>query len=69
MAGITAAQADAQLQAWLAASLKIASGQEYEIGGRKLRRADLQYVQQQITYWQNMTQRLSGTRRVVVPVI
>ena len=40
MAGITLAQAQAQLDAWLAASLATATGQAYEIAGRRLTRAN-----------------------------
>lgn len=70
MAGITSAQAEEQLAAWLEASLKVAGGQEYEIGGRKLRRADLGLINEQIKYWDGMVRRLSGTsRRVYTPVI
>lgn len=70
MAGITLVQAEAQLEAYLSASLKIAQGQEYEMDGRKLKRADLGYVQQQIRYWDGMVKRLSKTtRRAFVPDI
>lgn len=68
MAGITLADAEAQLAAWLAASTAIAGGQEYEIdtgsgGRRRLRRADLAQVQSQITYWDGQVKRLSASGR------
>jgi len=70
MAGITLEQAEAQLSAYLAASLKVAQGQEYEIGGRKLKRADLNYINEQIKYWDAQVKRLSTTtRRVFHPGI
>lgn len=59
MAGITLAQAQAQLDAWLAASLAIASNQSYTIGMRTLTRADAKDVQAQITFWENRVQTLS----------
>ena len=52
MAGITQAQAQAQLDAWLAASLAVATGQSYEIADRKLTRADAGEIRRQIEYWQ-----------------
>jgi hypothetical protein len=63
MAGITIEHAQAQLDAWLAASIAIASGQEYEIdtgaGRRKLRRADLNAVQAQIKFWDQQVKELT----------
>lgn len=71
MAGITLEQAQAQLDAWLAASIAVASNQEYEIhtgtGRRRLVRADAGKIRQQIDYWQNrvssMTPASAGGRR------
>lgn len=37
--------------AWLAAELAVANGQEYTIGSRQLRRADLAAIREQIKYW------------------
>lgn len=59
MAGITLDQANQQLQAWLAASAAAAQAQSYEIGGRKLTRADAGEIGRQITYWQGMVNKLS----------
>lgn len=71
MAGITLAQAQAQLDAYLAAETAILGGQEYEIGGRRLKRADLQAIQAGISLWnqrvQDLTVRASGRSRAVVP--
>lgn len=61
MAGITLAQAQAQLDAYLAAETAILSGQSYEIGGRKLTRANLELVQQGITLWNQRVQSLSAS--------
>lgn len=57
MSGISLVQAQAQLDAWLAASLAIASSQSYEIetgnGRRKLQRADAAEITRMIQFWQN----------------
>lgn len=77
MAGITLQDAEAQLAAWLTASLEVAKSQSYEIetgnGRRKLERADAGEIRQQIKYWQGQVAMLQngGRRRVhyVVPRI
>jgi hypothetical protein len=51
MAGITLAQAETQLAAYLAAETAVLSGQSYEINGRKLTRADLEGIQLGISTW------------------
>ena len=51
MAGITFAQAQTQLDAYLAAELAVLSGQKYEIAGRMLQRADLAEIQKGIAMW------------------
>lgn len=73
MAGITLAQAQAQLDAWLAASTAVAKSQSYEIDGRKLTRANAGEIRQSIDYWNSqvnvLTSRASGrgrTRTVVL---
>ncbi len=60
MAGITIAQAQAQLDAWLNASLKVSQGQEYTIGNRTLKRADLAEINSSINMWQTQVTRLSA---------
>lgn len=78
MAGFTLAQAQAQLDAWMAASLAVAQSQSYEIdtgnGRRKLTRADAAEVRNMIAHWQAEVSRLTpaaagGRRRTryVVP--
>jgi hypothetical protein len=59
MAGITLAQAEAQLELWIAADTAVASGQEYQIAGRTLRRADAGEISRKIDYWNSWVQRLS----------
>lgn len=51
MAAITLAQAQAQLDAWLAASLAVASAQSYEIAGRRLTRANAAEISRNIEHW------------------
>ncbi|MEM5461594.1 DUF6148 family protein [Paraburkholderia phytofirmans] len=63
MAGITLEQAQQQLDTWMAASLKVASGQAYEIEGRKMTRANLAEIQQSITFWDAKVKSLTPTRR------
>lgn len=78
MAGVTLEQAQAQLDAWLAASIAVAGNQEYTIqtanGSRTLKRADAAEVREQVKYWQGVVARLTspaagGRRRVryVIP--
>lgn len=59
MEGITLLQAQEQLQAYLDASLKIANGQSYSIGGRSLTRADLPDVNASIDKWEAKVRELS----------
>lgn len=63
MAGITLEQAEAQLAAWLAASLAVAQSQSYEIetgnGRRKLQRADAVEIRQMIKHWQTQVTALT----------
>lgn len=52
MSGITLSDAQAQLSAWLEASIAVSKGASYRIADRELRRADLDHVQAQIKFWQ-----------------
>ena len=45
MAGLTLAQLETRLAAYIAAEAKILAGQSYRIGDRAVTRADLQWVQ------------------------
>ncbi len=62
MAGITVTQAEAQLDAWIAASLAVASNQSYSIGGRSLTRADAGEIREQIEFWDAKVRSLSRTK-------
>jgi hypothetical protein len=63
MAGITLAQAEAQLSLWLAAASAVATGQSYSIKDRSLSRVDAQEIRNQIDYWQNWVERLTPRTR------
>lgn len=49
----TVAQCNERLQIWLDAETAIASGQSYSIDNRRLERANLAQVREQIRFWQN----------------
>ena len=51
MAGITLAQAETQLAAYIAAETAVLSGQAYTIGGRSLTRANLGEIREGISSW------------------
>lgn len=59
MAGITLAQAETQLAAYLAAETAVLSGQSYEIAGRSLRRADLAEIRAGIDDWDGRVKTLT----------
>ena len=59
MAGITLAQAEAQLTTWLAASTAVASGQSYSIGDRSLTRANAKEINDMIVFWDTKVQNLT----------
>jgi hypothetical protein len=59
MAGITLDQAQAKLALWMAADDAVASGQAYEIQGRKLTRANAREISDQIEKWNQWVVRLS----------
>ncbi len=42
-----------QLEMWINASAKVASGQSYSIDNRSLTRADLKYIKEMIEFWEN----------------
>lgn len=59
MVGLTLDTAQSQLDLWIAADAAVASGQEYTIGSRHLRRADAKEITAKIDYWQSQLQKLS----------
>ncbi len=71
MAGITLAQAEAQLSSYLTAETAVLNNQSYTIEGRSMTRADLGEIRQGIKFWDTEVKRLSrgGLRvRGVTPV-
>lgn len=71
MAGITLAQAQARLDQYLAAEEAVLLGQQYEIGGRMLRRADLAAIQAGVDLWnkrvENLSAKSAGRVRAISP--
>lgn len=63
MSGITLERAKQHLEAWLDAELAVSTGQSYQIGSRRLQRADLSEIRKQISYWQRKVYELDGSRR------
>ena len=74
MAGITLAQAQAKLDAYLAAEEKILLGQKVDIDGQSLTRADLELVQRGVSLWDSRVKSLSsaatgrGRMRTIAPI-
>lgn len=52
-----------RLDMWLAAEAAVATGQEYQIGTRSLRRADLKQIHEQIMFWKGEVEKLESGRR------
>lgn len=71
MAGISLAQAMSQLQTYLDAEAAVLSNQEYRIGTRMLKRADLEFIQTGIETWdrrvKDLSSKASGIGRVASP--
>lgn len=65
MAGISAAQAETQLAAYLAAETAVLSGQSYELNGRRITRANLAEIQAGIKIWHQRAQSLTRGGLVV----
>ena len=69
MAGITLAQAQTQLQKYLDAETAVLAGQKYEIAGRMLQRADLEFIQKGVSIWddrvKNLSNKAAGRTRAV----
>jgi len=59
MAGITLAQAEAQLTIWLDAMTAVANGQSVTTGGRTYNQVDARAIRENITFWDQKVKRLS----------
>lgn len=62
MAGITQTQAQDNLDAWLAASAAVAGNQSYQIGDRRLTRADAGEIRRMIEFWDRKVKALASSR-------
>jgi hypothetical protein len=60
MAGITLAQAEAQLATYLAAETAVLAAQSYSIAGRQLTRADLAEIRAGVNTWNDRVIQLSA---------
>lgn len=74
MAGITLAQAQTKLDAYLAAEEKILLGQAVQIDGQTLTRANLDLVQRGVALWDGRVKQLTarssgrGRMRTIAPI-
>jgi hypothetical protein len=57
---MTLAEAQAQLDAWLGASLALAGGKEHVIADRRIRFEDGPEVREQISFWQRQVNALTA---------
>lgn len=62
MGAMTLAQAQALYDAWYAASLAVAQGQSYSIGGRSLTRVNAEEIRQQLEHWAARVDQLTAGR-------
>lgn len=73
MAGITLEQAQAQLNAWVAADMAVSQKQTYRIADRQLTYADAAAITAKIEYWSAkvdaLTRRASGRTRARTIVV
>ena len=63
MSRLTLAEATAQVEAWKAASLALATAKSYTIGNRQLTRSDTAEIRDMITYWEGQCQALEAQAR------
>lgn len=56
--GITLEIAQNHLDEWLKAELVVTGGQSYQIGSRRLDRANLYQIREEIKYWENKVNQL-----------
>ena len=65
MAGITLAQAQAQLASWIAASTAVASGQSFSLGDKVLTLANAAEIRKSIEFWDAKVQEKSRGGRAI----
>ncbi len=63
MATWTKDEAKERLSMWLSAEGAVATGQEYRIGTRSLKRADLKEIRNQILFWKRQVDQLESGRK------
>ena len=51
------------LKGWILAEQAVMTGQEYRMGTRLLRRADLRAIRESVIYWKGEVDRLEGRSR------
>ncbi|MCL2201594.1 MAG: DUF6148 family protein [Oscillospiraceae bacterium] len=51
---------------WIEAEKVVATGQEYQVGTRRLRRADLREIRQSLKYWKAEVEKLEGRSQTKV---
>jgi len=61
MAGITLAQAQAQLDIWLEADMAVSKKQSYRIGDRQLAFANAAEITAKVEYWNSKVMQLSAS--------
>lgn len=61
MSGITLAQAQEQLDAWMAASLAVTKGQSYALNGKSYTRVNVEHIDKMILLWDRKVKELSDT--------
>ena len=65
---ITLAQAQAQLSAWLDASLAVSKGQTVQMDGQMLSRVNAEHIDKMIAFWDQKVQELTAVAANNAPV-
>lgn len=65
MAVWTLQEAKEHLKVWLKAEMAVAAGQSYQLGSKRLDRANLYQIREQIKFWRDEIKSLEGRRRTV----
>ncbi len=65
---ITLSQAQAALDAWIAADIAVAKGKSYSMNGRTLSLAEVKDIREQIQYWERRVAALqsNSTHNIVL---
>ncbi|MCL2547520.1 MAG: DUF6148 family protein [Oscillospiraceae bacterium] len=57
------------LNGWIMAEQAVMTGQEYQMGTRRLRRADLREIRTSVKYWSDKVDEIAGVSRIRVQQI